>query len=93
MPGRLIQVLKIPQALGVTYEFWENLVYHFLKDLNFYDKVIWNEITERSRGLDLDQFIERKVIYLILTSVLKRKWTKFFYECRDNHFDSYAEYH
>jgi hypothetical protein len=84
-------LLTGPQVLGVTYEFWENLVYRYLKDPNFHDKVIWNEICEGQGGLSLDRFTEREVIYLTLTSVLKKEEIKFFYECRENHFDPYAE--
>jgi hypothetical protein len=86
-------LLTRPQVLGVTYEFWENLVYRYLKDPNFHDKVIWNKICEGPGGLSLDRFTERKVIYLTLTSILKKEEIKFFYECRENHFDPYTECH
>jgi hypothetical protein len=62
-------LLTGPQVLGVTYEFWENLVYRYLKDPNFHDKVIWNEICKGPGGLSLDRYTEREVIYLTLTSV------------------------
>jgi hypothetical protein len=74
----LEDLLTGPQVLGVTYEFWENLVYRYLKDPNFHDKVIWNKIYEGPGRLSLDRFTEREVIYLTLTNVLKKEEIKFY---------------
>jgi hypothetical protein len=67
------------RALGITFEFWENLVLRFLKDPNFHDEEIWDTITEGPGSLDLVDFTENENFYLTLTTILKKEeWC--FYE-------------
>jgi hypothetical protein len=66
-------------ALGITFEFWENLALRFFKDPNFHDEEIWDIITKRLGSLNLVHFTKKETFYLTLMSVLKKKeW--YFYE-------------
>jgi hypothetical protein len=74
-----VELFQGSRALGITFEFWENLALRFLKDPNFYNEEIWDTITEEPRGLDFVDFTEKENFYLTLTTVLKKeKWC--FYE-------------
>jgi hypothetical protein len=66
--------------LGITFEFWENLAFRFLKDPNFHDEEIWDAITEGPGGLDFVDFTENETFYLTLMSVLKKEEWCFYRE-------------
>jgi hypothetical protein len=66
-------LLQGSRALGITFEFWENLALPFLKDPNFHDEEIWDAITDEPRGLDFVDFTENETFYLILMLVLKKE--------------------
>ena len=65
--------------MGISFEFWENLVLRYLKDPNFHDEEIFDAIANGAGGLDFADFSEKKGFYLSLTAALKKEeWV--FYE-------------
>jgi hypothetical protein len=54
------ELLQGSRALGIIFEFWENLALRFLKDPNFHDEEIWDAITEGPGGLDFVDFTEKE---------------------------------
>jgi hypothetical protein len=85
------ELLQGSRALGITFEFWENLALRFLKDPNFHDEEIWDAITEGPGGLDLVDFIEKENFYLTLTTVLKKEEWCFYEESVQKGFLPYNE--
>jgi hypothetical protein len=85
------EFLQGSRALGITFEFWENLVLRFLKDPNFHEEEIWDAITEGPGGLDLGDFTEKENFYLTLTTVLKKEEWCFYEESVQEGFLPYNE--
>lgn len=85
------ELLEGPHTLGVSFEFWENLVLRYFKDPNRHDLVLQKAIDFGPGGLSLEEFTKREIIYLSLTSVLKREEIRFFEECERSGFDPYSE--
>jgi hypothetical protein len=56
---------------------WKNLVLRYWKDPNYHDKIIWSFLVDGFEGVYLKEFTQREIVYLTLTSVLKRKETRF----------------
>jgi hypothetical protein len=78
-------------ALGISFEFWENLVLRYLKDPNFHDKKIWASIVDGPGGLTLAEFTQREIVYLTLTSILKREEIRFHQASLSSNFGPFAE--
>ena len=85
-------LVKGSVALGIQFEFWENLVLRYLKDPNYHDLAIKRAVREGPGGLTLEEFTNREILYLSLTSVLKQEETIFFEECVAGRFESYSEH-
>ena len=54
-------------ALGITFEFWENLVVRYLGDPNLHDHKILYAIEDGDGGLTPKEFTKRECLYLTLT--------------------------
>ena len=85
------ELLDGPQALGISFEFWENLVLRYLKRPNHHDLILAKAVRSHAGGLPLDEFTQREILYLSLTSVLKREEIRFFDECQRGYFETYSE--
>jgi hypothetical protein len=85
------EFLQVSRALGITFEFWENLALRLLKDPNFHDEEIWDAITEGPGGLDIVDFIEKENFYLTMTTVLKKEEWCFYAESVQEGFLPYNE--
>jgi hypothetical protein len=80
-----------PVALGISFEVWKNLVLRYLKDPNFHDKKIWASIVDCPGGLILAKFTQREIVYLTLTSILKREEIRFHQASLSSSFGPFAE--
>ena len=84
-------LIEGPRALGISFEFWENLVLRYLTSPNRHDLLLAKAIRSRAGGLTLEEFTRREILYLSLTSILKREEIRFFEECRSAYFEPYLE--
>jgi hypothetical protein len=80
-----------PVALGISFEFWEYLVLWYLEDLNFHNKKIWASIVDGLGRITLVEFTQREIVYLILTSILKREEIRFLQASLSSNFGPFAE--
>ena len=80
-----------PLSLEITFEFWENLVVRYLRDLNLHDHKILHAIEDGDGGLTPEEFIKRECLYLTLTSILRQEEIKFHEQSLLDGFDPYAE--
>ena len=80
-----------PLALGITFEFWKNLVVRYLRDPNLHDHKILHAIEDGDGGLTPKEFTKRECLYLTLTSILRQEEIKFLEQSLLDNFDPYAE--
>ena len=80
-----------PLSLGITFEFWENLVVPYLRDLNLHDHKILHAIKDEAGGLIPKEFTKRECLYLTLTSLLRQEEIKFHEQILLNSFKLCAE--
>ena len=80
-----------PLALGITFEFWENLVVRYLRDSNLHDHKILHAIEDGDGGLTPKEFTKHECLYLTLTSILRQEEIKFHKQSLLDSFDPYAE--
>ena len=80
-----------PLALGITFEFWENLVVCYLRNPNLHDYKILHAIEDEDGGLTPKEFTKRECLYLTLTSILRQEEIKFHEQSLLDGFDPYSE--
>ena len=80
-----------PLALGITFEFWENLVIRYLRNPNLHDHKILHAIEDGDGGLIPKEFTKRECLYLTLTSILRQEEIKFHEQSLLHGFDPYSE--
>lgn len=79
------------RLLYLTFKFWENLVLCYLKSLNGHDLIFTKAVHSWARELSLEEFTQRKILYLSLTLVFKREQIRFFERRHRRYFETYSE--
>ena len=77
--------------MGISFEFWENLVLRYLKDPNFHDEEIYDAIANGAGGLDFVEFTDKESFYHTLTTALKREEWIFYEQSLQEGFLPYNE--
>ena len=80
-----------PLALGITFEFWENLIVCYLRDPNLHNHKILHAIEDGDGGLTPKEFTKRECLYLTLTLILRQEEIKFHEQSLLDSFNPYAE--
>lgn len=83
-------LLKGPRGLGVSYEFWEDLVTRYLRDPNYFDPRIREGILKGENGVSLEVFTKCESFYHTLTCILREEEAKFLRECITQGFESWV---
>lgn len=83
------ELLDGPRALEIAFEF---LGLNYLESPNCHDLIFAMAVCSKVKGLSLEKFIQRGILYLLLTSILKREEIWFFEECHKGYFETFLEW-